>query len=304
MDAKKQFSRIGWAYVIFLVTAYVATELFFIVVQLAGLWFIDTANMGVYMLLSQLAMYGCGFPVFFMLMRRIPSWTKVQPERMPVGRFVLSLLFCFGFSYIGSIMGLLLSAFVKLVTGYDMVNPVQDLISDIQPWMLAVSTVLVAPFMEELMFRKMLIDRIIPFGQKTAVLVSGISFGLFHGNFSQFFYACLLGIIFAYIYSSTGKIRYSIILHMCINFVGGMVPSWLLNVEEKLIAWAGSLWLSIWMLGCIITAIVLACIYKKDFSFYSGWEGIETGIVKKILTAPGVIGFLILCLIMFIISIL
>lgn len=289
MDAKKQFSRIGWAYVIFLVLAEVAVVFF----GVAGLWFIDTSNTGIYLLLSQLAMYGCGFPVFYILMRRIPSWTKVQPEKMSMGKFFLCLIVSFGFSYIGSIMGQLLADLVKQVTGTEMLNPVLDIISDINPWMLAVSTVLIAPVMEELMFRKMLIDRIIPFGQKTAVLVSGISFGLFHGNFSQFFYACMLGMIFAYIYSSTGKIRYSIILHMCINFVGGMVS--LLSMDKPMMLKL----LTIWMLGCIIATVVLACVYKNEFSFFSGWAGIEYGIVKKILTAPGVIGFLILCLLMF-----
>lgn len=301
MDARKQFSRIGWSFVIFIVVAEVAAIVFAVGVKRIGVSFIDVSNLGIQLLLSQIAMYGFGFPVFCLLMRRIPSWTKVQPETISAGKFFLCLIISFGFSYIGSIMGVILMALVQIFSGAEMVNPVQEIISDIDPWMLAVSTVLIAPVMEELMFRKMLIDRIIPFGQKTAVLVSGISFGLFHGNFSQFFYACMLGMIFAYIYSRTGKIRYSILLHMCVNFVGGMIPSWLQNMEQLLML-AGSLWLSVWMLGCIVAAVVLACIYKNKISFFSGWEGSGNGIVKKILTAPGVIGFLGLCLLMFAMS--
>ena len=45
------------------------------------------------------------------------------------------------------------------------------------------------------MFRKLLIDRIVPFGQRVAVVVSGLAFGLFHGNFYQFFYAFSLGAV-------------------------------------------------------------------------------------------------------------
>lgn len=300
MDAKKQFSRIGWAYVMFLIVATAATMFLAGGVVMSGLWFIDVNDTGTQLLLSQIAMYGCGFPVFYILMKRIPSWTKVQPERIPAGKFFVCLVFCFGFSYIGSIIGQILMFLVNLITGSGTTNPVEDMVSDIRPWMMLASTVVIAPVMEELMFRKMLIDRIVPFGQRTAVIVSGFSFGLFHGNFYQFFYASILGVIFAYIYSTTGKIRYSIILHMCINFVGGMVPSWLLNVETELLKMAAGLWLMVWMIGCMIAAVVLACLYVRKVEFFPGWQGWEGGAAKKILTAPGVIGFLILCGMMFI----
>ena len=52
----------------------------------------------------------------------------------------------------------------------------------------------------------------------------GLFFALFHGNFYQFFYALLLGMVFAWLYSSTGRIRYNIMLHMLINLMGGVLP--------------------------------------------------------------------------------
>ena len=61
-------------------------------------------------------------------------------------------------------------------------------------------------------------DRIVKYGEKLAVITSGVMFGLFHGNFEQFFYACFLGMFFAYIYIRTGKIIYTMILHFCVNF--------------------------------------------------------------------------------------
>ena len=37
------------------------------------------------------------------------------------------------------------------------------------------------------------------------------------------FYAFLLGLVFGYVYLRTGKLRYSIILHMLINFMGSVL---------------------------------------------------------------------------------
>ncbi|MGL5437378.1 MAG: lysostaphin resistance A-like protein [Lachnospiraceae bacterium] len=288
MDIKKQFSRIGWAYVLFLLMTVVAQIVVGLILRYKTGWYY---NLEVQMLASQFAMYGCGFPVFYALMRRIPSWRMSQPKEISVGNFVLCVAFCFGFSYIGGIIGQILMVLVNEATNSMITNPVDDMISELSPWVLVLTTVVIAPVMEEVMFRKILIDRIIPFGQKAAVIVSGISFGLFHGNFYQFFYACILGMIFAYIYSHTGKIRYTIILHMIINFVGGLIPV-LLNVESEMLFWMG---------GCMITAIVLSCVYARRITFFPGWEnGSGSGIVKRIMTAPGVIGFLVLCIIMFV----
>ena len=65
-----------------------------------------------------------------------------------------------------------------------------------------------------------------------AITVSAISFGLFHGNLTQFFYATLLGLIFGYVYTKTGKVIYSMALHMLVNFFGGFVARIFLDIQS------------------------------------------------------------------------
>ena len=77
----------------------------------------------------------------------------------------------------------------------------------------------IAPIFEELIFRKVLIDHVAPKGELVAILASGIMFGLFHGNFQQCFFACFIGFLFAYIYLKTGRVIYTILLHMTLNTV-------------------------------------------------------------------------------------
>lgn len=57
--------------------------------------------------------------------------------------------------------------------------------------------VVMAPICEEILFRKILIDRIRLYGDKAAILVSSVVFGLSHGNFYQFFYAFGIGLVLA-----------------------------------------------------------------------------------------------------------
>ena len=82
--------------------------------------------------------------------------------------------------------------------------------------------VILGPIFEEWMFRKQLIDHTRKYGEKTAILLSGLAFGLFHMNLFQFFYAFLLGVMFGYIYMRTSKLRYSTAMHMIINFNGAV----------------------------------------------------------------------------------
>ena len=55
------------------------------------------------------------------------------------------------------------------------------------------------------------------------MLVSALIFGLFHGNLSQFFYAVGLGLVFGYVYLRTRQLRWSILLHMIVNFLGSVL---------------------------------------------------------------------------------
>ena len=70
------------------------------------------------------------------------------------------------------------------------------------------------------------------YGAPIAALMSAMVFGLVHGNIQQYFYAFAVGLFFAFIYLRTGNIRMTILMHMCVNFFGGFVPSMLLRIID------------------------------------------------------------------------
>jgi len=52
-----------------------------------------------------------------------------------------------------------------------------------------------APVCEELIFRKMLVTRALKYGEGVAILLSGLVFGLFHGDLNQIYVCLWIGIV-------------------------------------------------------------------------------------------------------------
>ncbi|WP_432628333.1 CPBP family intramembrane glutamic endopeptidase [Brotaphodocola sp.] len=310
INAKKQLSHIAWAYVIFLIVNHVASFFLTIALRLfsfatAGIFDLSFLfRSDVAMLLSQFTMYGIAFPVFAWVMNRIPSWKKTDKKTIPASDFAVLLIFCFGMTYIGNLIGQYLMAIASTLSGTVQENPLDDLITGMHVGVVFLTTVLIAPVMEELMFRKYLIDRLVPFGQKTAVVLSGLSFGLFHGNCFQFFYATMLGMVFAYLYSTTGRIRYNIALHMIINFVGGVIP--ILLADSTAVNGFLSLLISILFggvaLSCMIIAAVIFFLYIGKLKWFPRWIFLKEPVGITLLKAPGVWFFLAATGISFVIS--
>ncbi len=302
MNARKQVSDIGWALTAFYLISSGLQFLYGAVLDRFGYLLPDFVwSEDCFMIAAQIIMYGIAFPVFCLLMGRIPSWYKEEKQCISFGRFLLALILCLGMAYIGNIIGQGMMLISDLMSGADSINPVTGAIMNMSPVMMFLSTVIAAPIVEELMFRKFLIDRLVPFGQKTAVVISGLAFGMFHGNFYQFFYAFSLGMIFAYLYSYTGKILYNILLHMGINLIGGMVPLILqLGMDQgSLLAWLGLSLLGFFMIVSIVAAIVILCIYVGRLSWFLAWKRSERGIAVSLITAPGVWAFFVVCMIEF-----
>lgn len=77
---------------------------------------------------------------------------------------------------------------------------------------------IVAPVAEETVFRWMVYARLRDYLKMPyAVVISGLLFGIYHGNIVQFLYASLLGCLFAYLMEMTGSLYASVLLHIGAN---------------------------------------------------------------------------------------
>lgn len=72
---------------------------------------------------------------------------------------------------------------------------------------------------EETAYRGVILGSFVEGSRLTAVIMSGVLFGVMHMNFNQMAYAIVLGIIFAFMLEATGSILSTMLAHFCINGV-------------------------------------------------------------------------------------
>ena len=79
-------------------------------------------------------------------------------------------------------------------------------------------TVFVAPVLEEIVFRGVIMNNLKKYGIKTAIIINSIFFALSHYNTDMIIPAFFTGIIFSYV-AYKYSIKYSILIHFFINAI-------------------------------------------------------------------------------------
>ena len=216
------------------------------------------------------------------------SWTKGSaPEKRTVsfGWLARSLVIAYAVMVIGNLIGTVL---MMMFTGGKAQNPL--IAYSLDPGNEALKVlfiVLLGPLLEEVIFRKLLIDRTRVFGEKNAILFSALLFGLFHVNLFQFFYAFGIGLIFGYIYVRTGKVRYTYGIHAIINFCYCIIPGWLIRYDEKLMTFYGLI-----LIGIAIVGVLLLILNRQKWELAPVPEGVSEKVLRRnMLLNVGVIGF-------------
>ena len=177
------------------------------------------------------------FPLIFLLTLKMPK-AQIEKKRLGFGKFLLCVLIMYGLVLVGALIGLIFHGILTVPFNNTESSKLMELLMNSNPFVRILMVGVVAPIFEELIFRKVLIDHVAPKGELVAILASGIMFGLFHGNFQQCFFACFIGFLFAYIYLKTGRVIYTILLHMFLNTVTSGITigliSWMYKVAESI----------------------------------------------------------------------
>lgn len=204
---------------IFLFTTALQILLVPLIAKLAPQW---TNHVLFTWLMSSVPMYACAMPLSLIFFRACRTTQAPQKKKMTAWSFISIFSLCFAGTYLFNIVGTLVNNLFSALLGRAPVNAVEEMTTASPAWVNLIFVVILAPIFEELFMRKLVIDRLLPCGELPAILISGIAFGLIHGNFNQFFYATAVGMIFAVVYLRTGSIVYTIGMHMLLNFIGGV----------------------------------------------------------------------------------
>ena len=288
---RERFSRLGWA----------------LVAQMAAMLAVQTALLlaaqalapvlvrsGVFLwLVSVLSAYGAGVPAAWLVLRGTEEAPPQPGAPLGPGRFFRSYLAGLGLMYLVNLATLALMGLVGLLRGQTVENPVDNM-ADYPLVLNLLLGCVIAPVCEEYLFRVLLLNRLRPYGERFAVWASALCFGLFHGNFSQFFYACAIGMLFAGVVLKTGRLRQAMLLHALINFVGtGLIPL-LSGLGE-----AGDWLLTLLVLAAMFVGLAFLPAMRREFSPAPGWKGLTAGEAWRCFLAnPGMLCFLALFLLL------
>ena len=211
---RKVFSRIGLSLFVYFVAVNASVILLDFLVSkfLPDLYFHNT-YIWIKMVFCQ---YIIGIPAIRLVLIGLPKY-RYQKEKMSFKDIFGAFLICQALSYAGNMIGTVLNQIISTILGKEIDNTVGELIENSNPLILLLVVGIIGPILEELVFRKFIIDRIRPYGEFLAVLFSALTFGMFHGNFYQLFYAFAIGFVLAFIYVRTKNIIYPVILHIAFN---------------------------------------------------------------------------------------
>lgn len=228
---KKHFSSLGLMYffgALIIIGVQVAVSMLVLAFAPSLL---DNPNLS--LLVSMLPTYAIAFPLTSLLIRQVPGVQMKKHNMKPtqlLGAFAIS----YALMYLSNLAGQFFTNIIGIIKGSPVDDAIADLVSELNPLTAFFVMVLLAPALEEWIFRKLLVDRTIRYGEGTAIFLSGLMFGLFHGNLNQFVYTFLIGAFWAFIYVKTGRLRYTIYLHMALNFMGSVGSLFFLDAISTL----------------------------------------------------------------------
>ena len=176
-----------------------------------------------------------GMTVGLLIIRKIlTERVPLEKKSLSLGQFLVVALMTYGLWGIGVLIGNL-----PMFFGVTESNGMDELLNGLKTEAIPMYLYMVigAPIFEELACRKFLLDRLHPYGEGFAMLVSALLFGLIHGNSGQFFLAFFIGLLFAMVYMRTGRIVYTMLLHGMINLTATLPEFFALADIDILLGW-------------------------------------------------------------------
>ncbi|PWB87109.1 CAAX amino terminal protease self- immunity [Methanobrevibacter woesei] len=217
---RKFFSKIGLNYTFFGVFAIIMQIIIINIIGFANPIILNDINLT--SIIASVCNYILPLPIFLYLMNKLEK-QEIHSNKLTIKKFIVYIAISLTLMWVGNLIGLTITEILGNLIQSEIANPIVETIDSSSVYTNLLLMVIMAPIFEEIIFRKLLIDRTIKYGKGVSILLSALIFGLFHGNLNQFFYAFLIGGFFAYVYIKTGKIIYTILLHLTVNFFGSII---------------------------------------------------------------------------------
>lgn len=199
----------------------------------------DPGGSYVLMMIAVLIAY---IPVLrYMKRQNLPLRTQLKKTEAPKKIIWIGLLLCLAASSLGTVI-LYPVEYLANSFGYTVTFEMETSTSLFYYIASFLYVVLVGPVIEELVYRGGILMSLRRFGDKFAITVSAIIFGLMHGNLVQAIFATMVGFVLGYICVKTNSLRYCIYIHILNNFIATVIADYIYpNLSEQgvvMVDWA------------------------------------------------------------------
>ena len=164
--------------------------------------------------------------LFRVILGRKIGWNLKDSYRKPQasgGQLFRWCLIALGLVYATSMASHIFFNLFQMVTDVELQSP--SMVAE-ENWVGYLNNIvafsLYAPIFEEMLFRATLFRNTERFGSWFGVITIGITFGLWHCNYEQFFYTAVLGICAAFLTAKTRSVLPAMAIHFTMNFIGAM----------------------------------------------------------------------------------
>ncbi|HPW53273.1 MAG TPA: CPBP family intramembrane metalloprotease [Erysipelotrichaceae bacterium] len=204
-------------------------------------------------MMSLLVLYVIGLSLFVFITKDMAD-NKLPKEKLPFK----SLLNCFFLQFSALVVSMLAIALSMLISKENIAE------SNNLSFFRLLSLLVIAPVLEELVFRYFMARKLNKYGSALFVLLSAFCFCIVHGvsaGIPTMIYTFLLGLLWAYLMIKTGNVLIPIIYHSLSNLFGGIIPQILLGYAEQFF----SLYI-ILIIVFAIAGVILLIINRKDYA--------------------------------------
>lgn len=267
---------------------------------------------------SLLPMYLLGAPLLWIAVRNLPT-TATPRRRIRLRDLLILFTISFALMYLANFIGVGVNLLTEAFFGTSSQAGATELITSSSLFITIPIAVILGPVVEEIIFRGILLPRLMPFGERFAVVTSALLFGLFHCNLVQLPYAFAVGLVFGLVAARTGRLIYSIILHILLNFSGTVPATLMMPILERfeslepgaettaeLMPLLGALLLLLLYLGAVMLLVGLGVffliLHRKSLIPKPGAIPIPKGAWRYIATSPAVLLYALALVVMFMLS--
>ena len=151
--------------------------------------------------------------IIYLVVTKTSLTKQLQVRKYKISSFFLSLVLLITAAPMATWLNVLSQLFVKNETSAAIFE-----VTEAVPMWLGILIIGFLPgFVEETIYRGIMLTGFRKRSVLTGVVISALSFGLMHMNFNQMLYAIYLGIVFAFLVEATGSLVSTMVLHMLFN---------------------------------------------------------------------------------------